>query len=77
MKQAEPHIVSEKHNILLGSSAIVVATLFFAAVAVLHLLRIILGWSAVINGFTIPIWASWIGAVVAALMALWLFTSKK
>jgi len=34
-------------------------------VCALHVLRIFLGWPAVIGGWTVPMWLSWIGLVVA------------
>ena len=43
----------------------VVAGAIFALVALLHLLRIYMGWPIVIGSWTAPIWVSWIGFVVA------------
>lgn len=43
----------------------IVAGVIFAVVALLHLLRILMGWPAVIGGWTVPMWVSWIGLVVA------------
>ncbi|MBI3046527.1 MAG: hypothetical protein HYY86_03280 [Candidatus Harrisonbacteria bacterium] len=40
----------------------------FFLILVLHLARIILGWSAVIGGLEIPMWASWIAVAVAAFL---------
>ena len=37
----------------------------FALVALLHLLRIYMGWTVVIGDWTMPMWLSWIGLVVA------------
>ena len=44
---------------------IMIAGVIFAAVAVFHLLRIVFGWPAVIGGWTVPMWVSWIGLAVA------------
>ena len=41
----------------------------FLVVALVHLLRIIFGWSAQIGGATLPMWASWLALVVAAALA--------
>jgi len=41
------------------------AAAIFALVAVIQLLRILMGWPISINGLAIPIWASWIVVVVA------------
>jgi hypothetical protein len=38
----------------------------FALVALLHALRIYMGWPVVIGAWTAPMWLSWIGLVVAA-----------
>jgi hypothetical protein len=42
----------------------VVASVIFALVALLHLLRIYMGWPIVIGSWTAPMWVSWIGLVV-------------
>lgn len=42
----------------------------FSLILILHLARIIFGWSAVIGGLAIPMWASWI-AVAAAVFLLY------
>jgi hypothetical protein len=41
------------------------ASVIFGVVALFHVLRIFLGWPAVIGGWTVPMWLSWIGLVVA------------
>jgi len=46
-----------------------IAALVFGLVAVVQLLRVILGWSVVINGFAIPLWASAVACLVAAVLA--------
>ena len=47
----------------------IIAALVFALVAALQLLRFLLGWEVVVNGMTIPLWASAIAFVVAAALA--------
>ena len=47
-----------------------VAALVLALVAVLQLLRFILGWQVVVNGMSIPLWASAIAFLVAAGLAV-------
>jgi hypothetical protein len=42
-----------------------IAAVIFALVALLHLLRLVMGWSVVIDAWTVPMWVSWIGFVVA------------
>ena len=46
----------------------VTATLFLV-VAIMHLLRIILGWQVEIGGLGIPFWVSWLGILVAGALA--------
>ena len=46
----------------------VTATLFIV-VAIMHLLRIILGWQVEIGGLSIPFWVSWLGVLVAGALA--------
>ena len=41
----------------------------FGAVAILHVLRLLLGWSLVIGGYTFPVWPSYIGPFVAGFLA--------
>jgi hypothetical protein len=46
-----------------------IAGTIFGAVAILHALRLLLGWSAVIGGYTFPMWFSWVGLCVAGFLA--------
>jgi hypothetical protein len=46
-----------------------VTAALFLIVAVLHLLRIIFGWTAEIGGLAIPMWVSWLGLLVAGALA--------
>jgi hypothetical protein len=41
----------------------------FGMVAILHLLRLLLGWQVVIGGYGFPMWFSWIGAFLAGFLA--------
>ena len=43
----------------------IIASVIFGVVALFHVLRIFLGWPAVIGGWMVPMWFSWIGLVVA------------
>ena len=54
----------------------VTATLFLV-VAVMHLLRIILGWQVEIGGLSIPFWVSWLGVLVAGALAYFGFTQRR
>lgn len=46
----------------------IVTGVIFLIIVILHLLRIILGWSATIGTIVIPIWLSWIALVVAGYL---------
>ena len=45
------------------------AAVIFTLVFVLHGLRVIRGWEAVIGGFMVPMWASYLAVVIAGVMA--------
>ena len=47
------------------------AAAVFAVVAILQLVRAVLGWAISIEGTVIPVWASWIACAVAGALA-WL-----
>jgi len=53
---------SEKH-LLTTASAI------FLVVALVHLMRIALGWSFILGDFVVPMWLSWFGVLVAAYLS--------
>ena len=46
-----------------------VAGVFFLLVALGHVLRIAFGASVVVEGFSIPMWASWIAFFVTGFLA--------
>jgi len=49
----------------------------FLAILVLHILRLVYGWEAVIGGVAIPMWASWVALVVAGYLAYEAITLAK
>jgi len=50
-----------------------VVVVFLSLLALVQLLRVLLGWSVVVNGIAIPIWASTIAVLVAGGLALLLW----
>lgn len=44
------------------------AGVVFVIVAVLHLLRILLGWDAVVGGWHAPLWLSWLALAFAGFL---------
>jgi hypothetical protein len=51
----------------------VAAVIIFAIVAVMHLLRLVLGWDATIAGTEIPMWVSVASLVIAGGLAIGLW----
>jgi hypothetical protein len=47
-----------------------VAGVIFALVALLHVLRLFMGWPAMIGSWSVPMWLSWVGLVVAGGMSV-------
>ncbi len=52
---------------------LVISGVIFGIVAVLHLLRLVNGWALELGPWSAPIWLSWLGAVVPALLCIWAF----
>ena len=46
------------------------AIVFFGLLSLLQLTRVLLGWSVVVNGVSVPIWASAVACVIAGALAL-------
>lgn len=46
----------------------------FLAIAVLHLLRVVLGWEAAIGGSQVPMWVSVVAVVAAGFLGSFGFT---
>lgn len=53
------------------------AVAVLALVALLQLLRVLLGWDVVIGGVAIPAWCSIVAAVVAATLAAMVWREAK
>ena len=54
-----------------------IAVIVFSLVATLQLLRIALGWEITVNGAHIPLWASGIACLVAAVLAFGLWREAR
>jgi hypothetical protein len=48
-----------------------VSGVIFGIVAIFHLLRIVNGWELVVGPYSAPMWMSWLGTVVPALLCIW------
>ncbi len=55
----------------------VTAGVVFSLVAALHALRLLLRWEAVIGGWTVPFWLSWVALAAAGYLAYTAFTLGK
>ena len=47
-----------------------IAVVVFSLVALLQLLRFLMGWEVTVNGVAIPLWASGVACLVAAALAV-------
>ena len=54
----------------------ILAIVLFSLIAFLQLLRFLLGWEIMVNGVTVPVWASAVAFVVAAGLAVMLWREK-
>ena len=52
------------------------ATVIFAAVAILHLLRYILVWDLALNSYSFPQWLSILSAIITAFLAYQIYKLK-
>ena len=53
-----------------GKPFTLIAVLVFAVVALLHVVRLFTHFQVILGSHTIPMWASWIGLIVAGLLAV-------
>jgi membrane associated rhomboid family serine protease len=47
-----------------------IAAILFALIAVLHVVRIVFAWEITISDARVPMWASVVGAIIAAVLAV-------
>jgi hypothetical protein len=45
----------------------------FGIVAVVHLLRVINGWPAVLGPWSAPMWVSWFGTLGPGILCVWAY----
>ena len=56
---------------------LIVSALMFAFVAIVHLIRFVLGWTAQVGTFSVPLWMSLLTVVICGLVALWGLTLSR
>ena len=50
---------------------VIVSTFIFALVAIMHLIRLTLGWSVQLGMTSVPLWVSVLAVLVSASVAIW------
>lgn len=53
----------------------IVGGALFGLITVGHVVRAVLGWTVVINGMSVPVWASVVAAVITGLLSICLLRS--
>ena len=53
-------------------TALYTSGVIFATVAVIHLVRLFTGIEIVVGGVVAPVWVSFPGTLIAALLAIWM-----
>ena len=51
--------------------------IIFAIITILHLLRIIYSWPALIGTFKVPLWLSWVALIIGGYLAFISFSLFK
>jgi membrane protein implicated in regulation of membrane protease activity len=54
-----------------------IAIVIIALVAVVHVLRLILGWEIIVSGAVIPMWVSVVGFLIAGGLAVMLWRESR
>ena len=54
-----------------------IAVVFLSLIAILQLLRFVRGWEVIINGVSIPVWASGLAFVIAGGLAVMVARESK
>jgi len=56
---------------------VLVTSLIFALIALLHAMRLVYGWNVTIGEWTVPVWVSAVGFLIAGYLALQGFRLKR
>ena len=54
-----------------------IAGAVFLFVALLHAIRLVWRWSAVINGCVVPLWVSWVVVIISLILAFTAFRLER
>lgn len=58
-------------------TALKVAGTIFALFALIHLLRLILGWDFILAGYMFPMFVSVLGFIVGLGLSIWMFSASR
>ena len=58
-------------------AALYTSGVVFAAVAVAHVARLATGFEIVVGGAIVPVWVSFLGALIASLLAVWMVAAAR
>ena len=58
---------------MMSNSYAALSALFFAVVAIAHVVRLVNRWTVVIGPYNVSMNVSWVALVVSALIAIWGF----
>ena len=61
----------------MSSRYVVVSGVIFGFIALAQLLRAVNQVPAQVGGFEIPVWVSWVAAILAGSMCTWAFASRR
>jgi uncharacterized protein YacL len=53
---------------------LLVTAVIFSLIALLHLVRIIIGWSVMLASWSVPMWLSWVALIVTGALAYFGFS---
>ena len=53
------------------------AGVVFSIIAVLHVLRLLFGWEAMIGGWNVPLWVSWVAIAVSGYLGYTAFKLRR
>ncbi|MSQ88872.1 MAG: hypothetical protein EXR32_06300 [Betaproteobacteria bacterium] len=48
-----------------------ITSVVFGVIALLHLVRLLLGWPAQIAGWVVPLWLSWLAFFATGALSVW------
>ncbi len=58
-------------------AALYTSSVVFAVVAGAHVVRLTTGFEIIVDGVIVPVWVSFLGALIAALLAVWMMVAAR